>query len=403
MSNTAVRHQKLRRNFYLMFWISAFLNVKLIAMIATVFYLHRGMNNTEIFFTSIVWSVVMIILEMPSSYLADKWGRKKLIVLGCLFNICTLVVYLFSWGFWLNALGVAFLAASFASFSGTDEALIYDTGKELGEGKESFKNLGKFYAGQRVFKMFTPIIATFIVKDLTVQQFDLLIYLDMATVLIALFMAIKLTEPNHFMDVEKMEKGVFHDARHLLQMHPEMKKAMLSRTLIFISGFIVWRIQQDYFLDLGISLFVVGIFWGLTQLIVYVGTKGLHRLEKRNTVTHMINSFNLLFVVVLGVFVICGYNWTFPLLLIALNSLFQAIEAIRWPIYSYYFNEKSASYNRATTLSLTSLLKSVLDIPLLFLAAWLVSYDNRYVFVLSLVLAIIVYSSTLLKPLAKEA
>ncbi|MCC6643185.1 MFS transporter [Candidatus Peregrinibacteria bacterium] len=401
MTETTLRPQKLRRNFYLMFWTNAFLNVKLIAMIATVFYLHRGLTNTEIFYTSIVWAIVMIILEMPSSYLADKWGRKKLIITGCLLNICTLLVYLFSWGFWLNALAVAFLAASFAAFSGTDEALIYDTGKELGQGKESFKNLGKFYAGNRVFKIFTPIIATFIAQDLSADQFNLLIYLDIATVLIALFMAIKLTEPNHFMDVEKMEKGVFKDAAHLLDMHPEMKKAMLSRTLIFISGFIVWRIQQDYFLDLGLSLLIVGIFWGLTQLIVYLVTSGLHKLEKSNTVTRLINLFNLLYLFLLGLFVFFGFNWVYPLLLLALNCLFQAVEAIRWPIYSYYFNEKSASYNRATTLSLTSLLKSLLDIPLLFLAALLVSYDTRYVFVLALVLAIIVYFSTLLKPLPK--
>ena len=403
MSEVSLRHQKLHRNFYLMFWISAFVNVKLIAMIATVFYLHRGMTNSEIFYTGIVWALVVILFEVPSSYLADKWGRKKLIMLGCLLNIGTLIIYLFSWGFWLNALAVAFFAASYASFSGTDEALIYDTGKELGEGKESFKNLSKLYSGQRVFKIFTPIIATFIVRDLTAAQFNLLIFLDIATLLIALFMAQRLVEANHFMDLEKQEKGVLKDAAQLLKMNPEMKKAMLSRTLIFISGFIVWRIQQDYFLDLGINLFLIGVFWGITQFLVYIVTKSLHKLEKRHTVSHLINSFNLLYLFLLGLFVVAGFNWIYPLLLIVLNTLFQSIEAIRWPIYSYYFNQKTSSYNRATTLSLTSMLKSVLDIPLLFLASILVSYDTRYVFVLSFVIATIVYLTTRLKPLPKEA
>ena len=96
-------------------------------------------------------------------------------------------------------------------------------------------------------------------------------------------------------------------------------------------------------------------------------------------------------------FTLAAFVFAMPLLLIFLNTIYQSIEAVRWPIYSHYYNQKSSSYNRATTLSLSNFVKSILDIPLLFIASLLVGVDIKWVFLLSLTITVLTFIFTRLK------
>lgn len=387
----------MRRNYFLMFWISALLNVKLIGMISTVFYVQRGLSYPEIFYTSIVWSIVNLVLELPSSYMADRWGRKTTIIFSLILATIASAINFFAFGFGWVALSIVMLAASFAAMSGTDEALIYDTGKELGESSDSLKSLGKYYSGQRVFKIFTPLIAAFIANGLTEWQFGILIHTDTWTTVVAIILAVLLIEPNHFMDMEKMEAGVMKDAIKFFKADSDMVKGMFSKTLIFISLFIVWRIQQEYFLALGFPLIIVGLFWSICQVLVFVGSRFVHKSKNIEQTEKMINNYNLSILIVQGAFTVAAFVFAMPLLLIFLNTIYQSIEAIRWPVYSHYYNQKSSSYNRATTLSLSNFVKSILDIPLLFIASLLVGVDIKWVFLLSLAITVLTFIFTRLK------
>jgi len=72
----------LKRNFSLMFWLEALTEVKMINVVTAIFLVYRGISVAQIFYTTIVFSVVTLLTELPSSYLADKWGRKKVILLS---------------------------------------------------------------------------------------------------------------------------------------------------------------------------------------------------------------------------------------------------------------------------------------------------------------------------------
>ncbi len=397
MTSSPSHSPQLRRNFLLMFWVSALLNIKLINMISTIFYVHRGLTLQEVFYTSIVWSLVNLLMELPSSYLADRWGRKKTILLSIALVVCSSITNYFAYNVWTVFLSIIFLAASFAGLSGTDEALIYDTGKQLGESSKSLKSLSKYYSGQRVFKIFTPLIATLIANNLNDFQFSILITLDLLGALSALILASRLIEPNHFMDLEKMEKSIFHDALNLLRQDREFIKAIFSRTMLFITAFLIWRVQQQYFVDLGISLVVIGLFWSITQLITFLGNQWGHSGQENISIARRINKYNLLLVVLCGLFSLSTYFLTIPLLLIGLNTIYQGVENIRWPLYSHFNNQKAHSFNRSITLSMTNFIKSLLDIPLLLLASVLVFYDVRLIFMMAFVIGLITYVMTRLK------
>ena len=90
------RVKRLRKNPTILFWAKALLNVKMMNIVVTLFYLHRGLTLSQVFFLSIVWSVVNIIVEIPSSYLADKWGRKKTLMLGSIAFVLQVILLFFA-------------------------------------------------------------------------------------------------------------------------------------------------------------------------------------------------------------------------------------------------------------------------------------------------------------------
>src|SRR3989339_602078 len=213
---TLQRRKELSGNFSRMFFIQAFQNIRTINVVVTLFYLSRGLHLTQVFYLSIIWSLINILFEVPSSYLADHWGRKKTIVLGVSLYVVSCLWLIFADSFLLISVSVFFYALSNACFTGTDDALIYDTNRELGTGDDSLRRFGQYYAAERIFKIVSPLIGVLIAKDLSPNQFVILLIIDASAAVISLLSALYIVEPKrHYIEVEKMEAGNLRDASYL--------------------------------------------------------------------------------------------------------------------------------------------------------------------------------------------
>lgn len=386
---TKDRKQKLKKNFTIMFWVQALLNFKMMNVVFTLFYIHRGLLLSHIFYLSIIWAITNLIFEIPSSYLADKWGRKKTILLGISFALINWLILLIADNFTIFAIGIVCLAFQFACFSGTDDALIYDTNKELKNHDDSLKRLGSYYSSRNILKIVTPLIAVFIVKDLVEWQFIMIICIDIIAVLSSFVLAFRIVEPHHYMDVEKQEAGVLKDAFVLIRRNPYMIRGILSKTCVFIASFVIWRYHQDLLINFfGLSVIVLGIAWALYHSLIFLWDKFVTpRFHK--DIPHYIDMFNAIFFLVSVLALCVVIVTTQPIMILVCVMLVFFSERIRWSLYSQFFNNYSHSFNRSTTISLSNFLKSILDIPLLFTAALLVGKNMTYPFFLTILLAFI--------------
>lgn len=386
---TEKRQKNLKRNFGLMFWIQGLLCVKVMNLVSTLFYINRGLTLSEIFYTAIVFAVVNLFFEIPSSYLADKWGRKKTIMLAAIFAALGWTVQIFAFDFASFLIAFAFMALSYACMSGTDDALIYDTNRELGSDSRSLQELGRYYSAQRFLKIITPLIGAIIAKDLVEWQFILLLFIDIAVALGALFLATRLTEPHHYMDLEKVETGTFIDAYNLIRYNPDLIRSILGKTLLFIASFIIWRVHQKFFIDLGISVLALGIGWTFINTATFIFNHYIYKFLHSKPLNFRINILNIYAGIAMLLLVLSASFFSNRYIVFVFFACFLILENIRWPLYSEYFNNFSLSHNRATTLSLANLLKSILDIPIIFIASVIVNLNIIYVFVLAFILCLI--------------
>ena len=82
------RIKGLKLNKRLMFGTRFFIELKTLNAVIQLFYLSRGLDLGQIIYLSLVWTVTSFLCDVPSSFLADKFGRKKLIIAGIFLTSC---------------------------------------------------------------------------------------------------------------------------------------------------------------------------------------------------------------------------------------------------------------------------------------------------------------------------
>lgn len=108
-----------------------------------LFLLYRGIELYQIAILIAFWSILTILLEIPSGALADKWSRKNMLVLSALFTSLCYVTWLFSSNFWLFLIGFTFRTLSGTFESGTMEAYVFDFLKQNRKEEEFEKIWGR--------------------------------------------------------------------------------------------------------------------------------------------------------------------------------------------------------------------------------------------------------------------
>ena len=260
----------------------------------------------------------------------------------------------------------------------------------MGKGEQSLSELGKYYSARHIFRFFIPVVGALMIPDFSPTQFHVLIAFDFVLSLFALVSAVSLVEPKHHMDVEQMEAGVIRDAWKLIKSDYIFAQAIFGRVIMFIGVFILWSYHQIFFVERGISIISLGVAWSLAHLLGFFLNQKIHYFFSKDNLAVVINRFNVFIVILCFFLIIAVLQPSMIYLALFLYLLLIQIESFRWPMYSEFFNRESSSFNRATTLSLTNLVKSVFDIPLVLIAAVLVGIDPLYPFVFSFILGLVV-------------
>lgn len=360
-------NERVAKNPRLLFWGRALVETKTLSAVVVLFYLHRGLALDEIFFLSIVWSLTALAVEVPSGYLADAIGRKRTLLLGVLLLIASQGVTFFAHGFWPFALTFALMSASFSCFSGTEEAMLFESLEQTGHRREMNARNGRQLAARSLPDILIPMIGAFIAHDLTEGQFQLLIGLNMVIAFCALVVLGRLTEPVRVKSVAEREIGIFTQSIKTIRQQPWLLKVAFNKLLVFIAVFVTWRTSQPLLSGLGFGAEALGVFYVLFQSIEFACGWFAGVLERVVGTVRIIFFTPVLMVVLLTLAIISDEPW---IVFISL-ALSLAMNNLRDAMFSHAVNARIHSASRATTLSNLNVIKGVLDIPVLLLAGLL--------------------------------
>ncbi len=315
--------------------------------IIQLFYLAHNLTIFKIAILGIVWTIVKMILEVPSSILADKWGRKKVIIISSIFAILQLITLLYATEYWLFVLASVWSAASFAFLSGTDIAFFYDTLKVL---KKEDK-FDKLWARQQIYQQI-PLIIAFVSSGFLYKFSPLLPFqLSLIFLVFSLFVTLTLNEPKYHKPIEDVSVfSHFKQSAQFIFKNPYLKSVLLFVILFSLGSDISYGYGQIYLKQLALPIVLFGIAYTFKSLLVTVAANFapslLRRFSYRGMFGFQIIAITILFyVMVLTKSYIVG---TICFILIAIpHGLFGISK-------SSYMHQHIESHQRATIESMFS-------------------------------------------------
>ena len=113
-------------------------NARFYYPIFSILFLDFGLTLSQFAILNAVWAATIVVCEVPSGALADKFGRRTLLVFAGLLMVVEIALWAFvplanlTLLFWIFVLNRIFSGMAEAAASGADEALAYDSLKREG-------------------------------------------------------------------------------------------------------------------------------------------------------------------------------------------------------------------------------------------------------------------------------
>ncbi|MFZ1250528.1 MAG: MFS transporter [Candidatus Microsaccharimonas sp.] len=319
-----------------------------------IFMLSIGFTTATIGLMVAIMSVVMLVVETPSGILADRWSRKGVMMLGAVALLISSVIGYFSFNEPMYILSTMFWGVFSALYSGTYDAVIYDTTmEEHGSSKKFEKYLGQFKAVEGATFVLGALAGAFIASTFDLREPYVL---SIPLIAISLFFLWKFKEPQ--LHKAEVSEPVF---KHIRQTFAAvLRNPTLLPVVIAIVGFTV---LQEYIFELNQLWFIavatpIALYGVINAAIFSSWTTGglLAARLQSNT------SLRILMVVTLTMVVLLIVGRTYPILLFAQVVLAVCLIAVS-VILAKKMHDQLPSRLRAGSSSVISTVSRIIIIP----------------------------------------
>lgn len=246
---------------------------------------------TEFFLIQSCFSLAVVIVEIPSGYFADLYGRKNTLIIASILSGIGFSYLYFAKELWQFYIYEVIIGTSMAMATGTDFAILYDSvNEDLKNPGGNSKQLDPKYIGKETaFWASSFQSGAMLGESMSAFIGGVLAFYNMNYNLIAtgiagwfpFFATIFLTEPkikrmstdSHYNNFKMIIREMFYNSKLL--------RLLLLNFLIWSIATLsaVWLIQK-YWTDHKISLFYIGCLWSLLSLISFGFSRFAFEIEK---------------------------------------------------------------------------------------------------------------------------
>jgi MFS family permease len=363
------------------------LAASLIWGINTIFLLDAGLTNFEAFAANACFTAGMVLFEIPTGVVADRWGRRASFVCGTLTLAATTGLYVLLWqlhsAFVWWAIVSALLGLGYTFFSGATDAWLVDA---LTATRFEGQLEGVFAHGQVIFGAMT--LGGSVAGGYLAQLTNLGVpYLVRAAILIGMFVLalimmrdLGFTPARGDRPIAEMKMIVNSSVEYGLKV-PAVRAIMLAGMFSGGVGIYVYYALQPHLLNLwgnqkayGIAGLVAALVAG-AQIIGGLLTPWIRRAVKRRTSALLILEVSA--VAILALIGLASNFWV----VVVLIMIWGLLAFAGGPIRQAYLNGMIPSQQRATILSFDSLMNSaggIVSQPALGKSADLWGYQVSY-------------------------
>ena len=313
-----------------------------------LFFTENGLALFDIMLLQAIYSVTIALLEIPSGYAADVFGRKNSMIVGTLFGLIGICVYAFCFGFWGFLPAAIFLGIGQSFVSGSDTALMYDSLVELKREKDFIKLEGRTIAMGNFAEAIAFVIGGFLATITLRTPF----YYQIAIAGIGFITSILLVEPTvHRLKDGKTKpwKNIKNIVRFALKENKTLRYFILYSAIIGAATLTMAWFVQPYYKILSIDIVYFGVIGAILNIAVAIPSFYAHIIEEKIKTKYLLIFFLIL--LSLCYFLVSQFVtlWSLAFLLV-----FYIVRGVATPVLRDYMNRHTPSEMRATIMSIRS-------------------------------------------------
>lgn len=384
-------YRKFLTNFYIYRFFKDF---AFIYAVYVILFRLKGLSIFEISILLAIWAAFVVVFEIPTGALADKWNRKYMLVIGMFSKAIGFLIWIFANNFLLFLLGFLFWSIQSTFCSGTQEALLYDTLKSFKKQKE-YKKItgnGNFYGSIAIGS--SMIIGGF----LSSISFNIVLVLSSFSMLISMLAAYKFKEI-------KSKRTLTQETKYVKLIKNAMRRSVKNKTLLrlMLYSLIVFALvgtldeYDQLFIGLvGVPLAFFGVWGSIRFGSEALGGKIAYKVEEYFKSKYTIYLLSL----IAGISLLISISYP-SLFILPVYVLIYFLISVSDVFVETELQKQIKTKERATIISINHFMENISSIAFLSGFGILSAIDGLYLGFLFFALLFIIYSIASLISLRK--
>ena len=357
-------NENLKSNIWKYYLFQIFRNLVFFVPVIVLFWQDVGLSLTEIMILQSIFAISIVLLEIPTGYFADVFGRRKSLMYSGGFLVVGALAYGLGHNFYHFLIAEIFWAFGNSLISGSDSALVYDTLKDLKQEKTYKKIWGNSIFYLMVAVAFASILGGYIGKI----NFRWTFYAMIPFLVILIPLAYSMKEPKRHKLIFK--KGYVWELFEILK-GIFIKNKKLKWLIIYggiAHGFnqAVFWFYQPYFKLSGLDIVYFGFVFASFQLVAGISSKYSHKIEG---ILGEKKSLVMLTILIGGSYLLMSnFIYLFSFIFAFLQQFVRGFSSV---VINDYVNKLITSDVRATVLSAESMIKRLIYAAIIPFAGWI--------------------------------
>jgi len=347
MDHIQTKKQKIEKNILKYYLYRFFVSFSFTGPIFILFLQENGISMTGVMVLNAAFTGVIMLGVVPFGALADRIGRKKVLIGGVICLALAFAVYSAGKTFFVFLIGEILFGLGIGMFISSGSSFFYDSLKEAGR-KDEFKKLyGKALSINNIMWALGALLGSVI----AVYSLRLNFLLSFIPVLAGVFVVLTFTETKLYKHQQKHYLSHIKEAALFCIKHPRIRFFILYGMLLIGTAMTVNYIYQPYLKEIGVPIILFGILYALMNFAGAFASKLAHRIEYR-----LGEKRTLLVFIVVGAAAYTGFALMNMYLGILLPLVISFAVGVIEPTVGDYINKHVLSNQRATVSSLNSLM-----------------------------------------------
>jgi MFS family permease len=326
--------------------------------VAPLFFLSKGISLSLIVLSQAAYSVAIIISEVPTGLVGDKFGHRKSVMLGCFCEVLGVGVILLMPNVFGLFAGYILLGIGASFQSGSTEALLYEGVKVVGKTNDYRRHLSQVISNDTL----AFAVGTAVVGVVYGWRGSSVLYTLIVCSLVSKFLGFLATFK--LKDVDALKPSLKSDTKmwqtfksSLARIRGDstLKNLTYVKLLTLTAQYVILSSYQSYFVSHKVPALYIGFVLTVGALLNALCMRNIHRLEKYLSLDKAVLYLNFILGVTYLLFSLVSSPWMLVLIFVILQAQYN----LQDPIISDYINDRVETEIRATVLSGISLIRSI--------------------------------------------